>query len=86
MNEENIIEVDHYNSAYLEEYNGTYWLYALVKGSGQQAVWYKLWVFLSKYNKGNPIPDDMKRPMAVRLGDKKTAVKVLRELLKQVEG
>lgn len=67
----------------VEEYKGIYGLVANTKG--QNEVWYKVWVFLSKWQNKQAVPDDKKRPMSIRLGDKDTAIKTLQTLLKQLE-
>jgi hypothetical protein len=76
---ETVLRVDHYNGIKVEQHNGVYGLLAMQKGSGENEVWYKKWVFLSKWKNGKGEPNDKKQPMAVRLGDKETALKVLRE-------
>ena len=84
MNEDMIVSVDANNSVLLEEYNEVFDLLALKKG--QNGVWYKVWVFLSKWQKGGAVPDDKKRPMAVRLGKKEQALDTLKMLLSKLEG
>lgn len=82
-----VIEVDHYNGVQLRCYDGKYGLLSMQKG--QNEVWYKKWVFLSRWSKSQkePLPDTNKKlPMAVRLGDKQTALNTLKKLIKDLQG
>jgi len=81
-----ILEVDHYNGAQLQVYDGTWGILSLQKGGGNQGTWYKRWVFRSKWSNGVSVPTDKKLVQAVRLGDRETAIKTLETLLKQVKG
>jgi len=83
--EYDVVEVDYYKGVQLQDYNGTIGLLAMDKKGGENMVWYKVWVFLGKYVKGKSLPSNKTRPMAVRLGDKETAVKTLKEILRQLE-
>ncbi len=82
-----VIKVDHYNSLQMQIYDGKVGLMAIQ--NGENGNHYKVWCFLSKWSKaaGGPVADEKKRPMAVRIGETRPeAVKVLRELLAQLEG
>jgi len=80
--DERIIEVDPYNAIGLHEYDGKYSLVALeLKGD---SVWHKIWVFLSKWRSGEAVPDNKKRPMMVKLGDKATARKVVKVIYDKI--
>ena len=85
MSEANIIKIDRYSGVALNEYDGKFSIQTYNLGSNE--VWYLVWVFLSKWSKGSSkaVPDEKKRPMAVRIGDKATAIKTLQTLLKQLE-
>ena len=72
-----VFEVDHYRGVKIEEYRGVYGLLAIQKGSGANEVWFKRWVFMSRFKDGKSSPQGNPRPMAVRLGDKETALKTL---------
>lgn len=82
MNEENVIEINNYDGIQLDEYNGKYSLNAMQHG--QNDVWYKRWVFLSRYKDGEAVPDKKKQPMKVVLGDKSKALEVLKHLYNQI--
>jgi len=85
IDEDKVIAVDTYNGMYLEQHEGNYSLKAIQIGKNE--VPYLIWVFLSKWSKaaGGAVPDDKKRPMAVRLGTRSEAVKALKQILKQIE-
>lgn len=78
--EDKVFDIDHYKGIKVEEYNGVYGLLAMQKGSGVNEVWYKQWAYPSRFKNGKPMPEEKSRPVAVRLGDRQTALKVLREL------
>ena len=87
MAEENVIEVNQYDGIVINEYSGNYSLNAVKKGSNE--VWYKVWVFLSKWDKaaGGAVADDKKRVMSVRIGDSSAeAVQTLRALIDALVG
>jgi len=83
--EYDVVEVDYYKGVQLQDHNGTFGLLAMDKRGGEHMVHYKQWVFLGKYVKGKNLPSNKTRPMAVRLGDKETAVRTLKEVLRQLE-
>ena len=80
------IDINEYRAVQLQDYKGIFGLLALNIGGGENMTYYKQWIFLSEWNNGKPCPSDKKLPMAVRLGDKETAVNTLEELLKQLKG
>jgi len=78
-----VVEVDRYNAVGIYEYGGKYSLIALeLKGDG---VWHKVWVFLSKWRSGASVPDDKKRVMSVKLGDKETAKRVIKAIWEKIK-
>ena len=69
------------NSGYgvfLDEYHGNY---SLIAGREREKVYYKDWVFLSRWQNGQAIPDDKRRPMGVYLGSKEKAIEALEYFL-----
>ena len=66
INEDEIIKVDDQNGIEINEYNGNVSLNALELG--QNGVWYRQWVFRSKWENGGPVASDKKQPMSIRLG------------------
>jgi len=76
--EDALITTTYNDGILLQEYQGSYGLVATTRGNND--VNYKQWVFLSKWQNGKAVPDNKKRPMAVRLG--KDPVAVLEELLR----
>ena len=79
------IDIDQYKAVQLQNYKGTFGLLSLDLKGGENTTYYKQWVFLSEWKNGKPIPGKRKMPMAVRLGDKETAIKVLETILKQLK-
>ena len=87
MAEENVIEVSGRDGITINEYNGKYSLNAVEKGNNE--VWYKKWVFLSKWSKeaGGPVADESKRVMSVKIGDSKAgAIETLKQLMNSLTG
>ena len=84
MTEENVIEVNNYDGIQVDLYDGKYSLLAMQKG--QNEVWYKRWVFLSRWKDGKPVADEKKMPMCVRLGDKEQARQILKSIWEQIGG
>ena len=80
INEDEIIKVDDNNGIEINEYGGNVSLNALELG--QNGVWYRQWVFRSKWENGGPVASDKKQPMSIRLGpaDGQVAVAVIAAL------
>jgi len=66
INEDEIIMVDDRNGIEINEYEGNVSLNAVELG--QNGVWYRQWVFRSKWQNGGAVASDKKQPMSVRLG------------------
>lgn len=87
MNDETM-RVDQWNGVQLQKYKDTFQVLAMTPGGGEDAenVWYKQWVFLSRWENGQGIPDeDKRRPMGIRLGDKETALNILKKLYHTID-
>lgn len=80
------IDINEYRAVQLQDYKGIFGLLALNIGGGENMTYYKQWIFLSKWENNRSVPTNKKLPMAIRLGDKKTAISTLEELLKQLKG
>lgn len=79
------IDIDKYKAVQLQDYKGVIGLLALSIGGGENITYFKQWVYLSHWKNGKNIPTAQKMPMAVRLGDRGTAIKILEELLRQIK-
>jgi len=89
MTEDNVIQVDSYHGISVDawvdrEGNKTYSLKAHTMGSGENKIWYPVWVFPSRYSKaeGKGVPDERQkpRPMSIQLGRRDDAIQVLRQI------
>lgn len=80
------IQIDEYNGVQLQVYDGIWGILSMKRGGGENITYFKKWVYESILKKGIPIPGKRKFPVAVRLGDKETAIETLESILKQVKG
>lgn len=79
------IDVDEYNAVQLQDYNGTFGILALSLAGGENTTYYKKWAYASYYKNGKKITADKPTPVAVRLGDKRTAISILETMLRQLK-
>jgi len=85
--DEEVLITGDYDGVKLNEYNDTFSLNAVHKGSND--VWYLVYIYNSRFKDGESIPDPNQAkpwPMKVRLGDKETTIKTLKALLAQLDG
>ena len=80
------IETTNYDAIKLEEYNGQYSIKSVQ--IGQNGVYYPRFAYPSEWSKATRgwIPGKKSYPMAVRLGDKQTALNTLRQIIKDLQG
>ncbi|KKM32243.1 hypothetical protein LCGC14_1565920 [marine sediment metagenome] len=80
------IKIDECNAIQLQVYDGTFGILSLRLAGGSTPTWYKKWVHNSVYKNNVAVPQKKAVPMAVRLGDKSTAIEALEETLRQLKG
>jgi hypothetical protein len=68
----------------LDEYNGSYRLVAAQKSKKNGTV-YQKWCFRQDYVDGKNVPGKA-IPVQISLGDEQSAIKVLREVLRELSG
>jgi hypothetical protein len=68
----------------MEEYKGIYGI--TVVQEGKDGKIYKKYAYESTRKDGKFVPADKSRPIAVRLGDKATAISALKSMLVELEG
>lgn len=78
-----VFELGYYNALGLQKYNDVYGLIWLEKKAHD--VYHKQWVWLSKWKDGKPVPVEKKRPMAIYLGDRESAIKMLESFLDKLK-
>ncbi len=74
---------DYGDGLILDEYNGQYSLIATTQG--KDGTSYKRWVFLAKSEDRQLVATKKKLPMSVRLGNRETAIRVLEQILTELQ-
>ena len=75
--------IDDYNGVAVDVYKGIFAIMSMNKG--QNDVWYKKWIFWSRWLNGASKPDGKAKPLAIRLGDKTTALETLAKIRDDIQ-
>ena len=75
--------VDNYNGVSVDVYNNVFGLLAMNRGNND--VWYRRWIFRTRWVNGASKPDGKAMPLAIRLGDKATALDTLKKLMDDIQ-
>lgn len=78
-----VFEIDYYNALGLQKHNNVYGLIRLEKKAHD--VYHKQWCFSSRWKDGKSVPIEKKRPMAIYLGNKESAIKMLEKFLAKLK-